>query len=144
MSEETMSAAEWQVMRVLWATPAATSQQIVTALQEGFDWQPATIKTMLGRLRKKGLLRMEKLGSKYHYTALITEEDHLSNQIDTLLATMCTTKHAKIVEQVLAKGSFSRSAIEQLNAQLTHLALTAPERLTCHCLAGQCTCHCHD
>ncbi len=58
--EQTISAAEWQVMRVLWAQPGATSQEIIQALQEGFDWQATTIKTLLGRLRKKNYLRMAK------------------------------------------------------------------------------------
>ncbi|WP_193437657.1 BlaI/MecI/CopY family transcriptional regulator, partial [Streptococcus suis] len=62
--EQTISAAEWQVMRVLWAYPGATSQEIIQALQEGFDWQATTIKTLLGRLRKKNYLRMDKETSK--------------------------------------------------------------------------------
>ena len=53
--EQTISAAEWQVMRVLWAQPGTTSQEIIQALQEGFDWQATTVKTLLGRLRKKKL-----------------------------------------------------------------------------------------
>ena len=51
--EQTISAAEWQVMRVLWAQPGTTSQEIIQALKEGFDWQATTVKTLLGRLRKK-------------------------------------------------------------------------------------------
>ena len=54
--EQTISAAEWQVMRVLWAQPGTTSQEIIQALQEGFDWQATTVKTLLGRLRKKNYL----------------------------------------------------------------------------------------
>ena len=56
--EQPISGAEWQVMRVLWAHPGSTSQFITQALQAGFDWQPATVKTLLGRLRKKHYLRM--------------------------------------------------------------------------------------
>ena len=64
--EQTISAAEWQVMRVLWAQPGTTSQEIIQALQEGFNWQATTVKTRLGRLRKKNYVRMAKETSKYH------------------------------------------------------------------------------
>ncbi len=40
-------------MRVLWAYPGATSQEIIQALQEGFDWQATTIKTLLGLRGRK-------------------------------------------------------------------------------------------
>ncbi len=70
MSEKSISAAEWQVMRVVWAHSGSTSNYIIRTLQEGFDWQPATIKTLLGRLRKKGYLEMEKIETTYHYRPL--------------------------------------------------------------------------
>lgn len=108
--EQTISAAEWQVMRVLWAQPGATSQEIIRALQEGFDWQATTIKTLLGRLRKKDYLRMVKEASKYHYYPLISEEEHLQGQVELLLATICSTKQGQVVENLLDTGIFSQKA----------------------------------
>ncbi len=108
--EQTISAAEWQVMRVLWAHPGATSQEIIQALQEGFDWQATTIKTLLGRLRKKNYLRMAKETSKYHYYPLISEEEHLQGQVELLLAAICSTKQGQLVEKLLDTGTFSKKA----------------------------------
>ncbi|HEL2436903.1 TPA: CopY/TcrY family copper transport repressor [Streptococcus suis] len=141
--EQTISAAEWQVMRVLWAHPGATSQEIIQALQEGFDWQATTIKTLLGRLRKKNYLRMVKETSKYHYYPLISEEEHLQGQVELLLATLCSTKQGQLVDKLLDTGIFSKKTLEKLAIKIRQLQESAPEHVVCQCLAGQCTCGHH-
>ncbi|HEL1557967.1 TPA: CopY/TcrY family copper transport repressor [Streptococcus suis] len=141
--EQAISAAEWQVMRVLWAQPGTTSQEIIQALQEGFDWQATTIKTLLGRLRKKNYLRMAKETSKYHYYPLISEEEHLQGQVELLLATICSTKQGKLVEKLLDTGTFSQKSLENISSKISQLQKTAPESIVCQCLPGQCTCGHH-
>ncbi|HFI0332918.1 TPA: CopY/TcrY family copper transport repressor [Streptococcus suis] len=141
--EQTISAAEWQVMRVLWAQPGTTSQEIIQALQEGFDWQATTVKTLLGRLRKKNYLRMAKETSKYHYYPLISEEEHLLGQVELLLATICSTKQGQLVEKLLDTGTFSQKSLENIVSKISQLQKTAPESIVCQCLPGQCTCGHH-
>lgn len=142
---QAISAAEWQVMRVIWAQPGVTSQVVIQALQEGFDWQSTTIKTLLGRLRKKEYLQMEKNGSKYHYWPLLSEEEHLESQIEGLLANVCSTKQGALVARLLDAGSFSQADFAELASKISSLKEQAPETISCHCLPGQCSCnqHCH-
>ncbi|MGT2965480.1 CopY/TcrY family copper transport repressor [Streptococcus acidominimus] len=142
--EQLISAAEWQVMRVIWAYPGCTSSQIIASLQEGFEWQATTIKTLLGRLRKKAYLEMKKKGSRYYYYPLVQEKEHVQRQLQTLLDTMCSTKNGELLGQLLEMGSFSRSDLEKLRDQIEEQLPFAPQRLQCHCLAGQCTCHHHE
>lgn len=141
--EQAISAAEWQVMRVLWAQPGTTSQEIIQALQEGFDWQATTVKTLLGRLRKKNYLRMAKETSKYYYYPLISEEEHLQGQVELLLATICSTKQGQLVEKLLDTGTFSQKSLEKIASKISQLQKTAPESIVCQCLPGQCTCGHH-
>lgn len=138
--EQGISAAEGQVMRVLWAQPGATSQEIIQALQEGFDWQATTIKTLLGRLRKKDYLRMEKRASKYHYYPLISEESHLQGQVEVLLATVCSTKQGLLVENLLDTGAFSKKSLTNLREKIQLMEVSAPDSIACRCLPGQCSC----
>lgn len=141
--EQAISDAEWQVMRVLWAQPGTTSQEIIQALQEGFDWQATTVKTLLGRLRKKNYLRMAKETSKYYYYPLISEEEHLQGQVELLLATICSTKQGQLVEKLLDTGTFSQKSLEKIASKISQLQKTAPESIVCQCLPGQCTCGHH-
>lgn len=141
--EQVISQAEWQVMRVIWAHAGASSQEIIAFLQEGFDWQATTIKTLLGRLRKKGYLQMQKENKKYRYYPLVTEEEQVSSQLATLLATMCSTKHAHLLAACLEAGDYSRADLDWLTSLLLQKRETAPSYIPCHCLAGQCTCGHH-
>jgi Predicted transcriptional regulator len=50
---ETMSKAEWQVMRIIWTLGQATSKEVIDILERKTDWKSATIKTLIIRLQKK-------------------------------------------------------------------------------------------
>ena len=69
-----ISEAEWQVMKVIWSRPPSTAQEIIEALAATSEWSPATIKTLLNRLVKKGALSFEKEGKSYRYAARASEE----------------------------------------------------------------------
>ena len=143
MNEQVISSAEWQVMRVIWAHPGVTSQQVIQGLEGEFDWQVATIKTLLGRLKKKGFVAMEKDDSKYHYYPTISESEHLKRQLTMILENMCSTKHGELVQDLLLQGQFSKADLADLAQQIADKSATAPETIPCHCLASQCTCGHH-
>lgn len=68
-----ISPAEWRVMRVAWTLGQVTSAQVIDALKQRVDWKPATIKTLLRRLVKKGALKTTQEGRAFIYTPLIPE-----------------------------------------------------------------------
>lgn len=70
-----ISEAEWQIMRAVWAKVPGTSSEIIKELNESTGWEPTTVKTMLSRLVKKGILRFEVKGRTYYYYPLISEQE---------------------------------------------------------------------
>lgn len=48
-----ISAAEWEVMRVVWTYGTVKSSDIIMILGKGRKWSDSTIKTLIGRLVKK-------------------------------------------------------------------------------------------
>ncbi len=69
-----ISESEWSVMKILWAENPATANGIVEALAGSTAWKPKTIKTLLNRLLKKGVVGYEKNGREFHYYPLIEED----------------------------------------------------------------------
>jgi BlaI family penicillinase repressor len=62
-------------MRVVWEhDDPITASEVVEALSATTDWSPATIKTMLSRLVKKGALTYEAQGKRYLYRAKVKRE----------------------------------------------------------------------
>jgi BlaI family transcriptional regulator, penicillinase repressor len=69
-----ISEAEWEVMRAVWAGHPATANEVVERLAGEKDWSPRTIKTMLNRLVKKRALGFTEEGKRYLYRPLVTQE----------------------------------------------------------------------
>ncbi|MFH0908314.1 MAG: BlaI/MecI/CopY family transcriptional regulator [bacterium] len=62
-----ISEAEWEVMKVIWEKSPVTAQDVIGKLGDRMEWSPRTIKTLLGRLVKKGALKFEAQGKSYLY-----------------------------------------------------------------------------
>ena len=78
MPNVSISDAEWQVMNVVWDGQPLTAQEVIGKLADQADqadWAPATVKTMLHRLVKKGVLTYELQGNRYVYRARARRRD---------------------------------------------------------------------
>jgi BlaI family penicillinase repressor len=64
---------EWRVMQALWEHGPQTANEIVTALFGEVTWKPRTIKTLIGRLVKKGAVKVTEEGYRYRYCAAVNE-----------------------------------------------------------------------
>ena len=73
-----ITAAEFEVMQIVWTKSPVVAQEIVKALEQDFHWTPQTVKTLLSRLVKKGALAFTKTGKRYLYTPLLSREDCLT------------------------------------------------------------------
>ncbi|MEW4354691.1 BlaI/MecI/CopY family transcriptional regulator [Streptococcus pneumoniae] len=136
-----MSQAEWQVMRVLWAYPNIRSTEVVSRLEEDFDWKPATVKTLLNRLKGKGLIQMEKLEGKFYYRAEVSEEWQWEEEWRAFLGNICQTNHGKVLLSVIESVSLSVRDLEVLKGLLDDKLISAPNQVACACPKGQCACH---
>jgi len=86
MKKLEISSAEYQVMKIIWAsvTPLNTNE-VVERLQTSTAWKPKTIHTLLSRLVKKGALQNEKVGRVFIYTSLVAESEMLAKENDNFL-----------------------------------------------------------
>lgn len=80
-----ISAAEIEIMQVLWQQSPLSADQIVDRLQQKKDTHPRTAKTLLNRLLKKQALGFHEKNRKYHYYPLINKTDFYREQSDAFL-----------------------------------------------------------
>ena len=69
-----ISAAELDVMSVLWQRPGLAASDVHESLGDEKDWTSRTVKTLLARLVEKGALRTEEDGRRYLYYPIIEED----------------------------------------------------------------------
>ena len=77
--------AEWEVMTVLWEHSPCTAADVVEVLQAKMHWHPKTIKTLLGRLLRKGVLKAREEGNRYLYSAAIPRQRYVAEESSSFL-----------------------------------------------------------
>lgn len=80
-----ISAAEWKIMKVLWAKSSQGAYDIVDALSRTEAWHPNTVRTLLTRLRQKRVLGIKKYKNLFLYHPLVSEEDCVHAQSESFL-----------------------------------------------------------
>ena len=62
-------------MEAVWQLAPCQANQVIALLNEKDVWHEKTVKTLLGRLVKKGALGYDKQGRSYIYTPLIAQDE---------------------------------------------------------------------
>ncbi|HSZ59159.1 MAG TPA: BlaI/MecI/CopY family transcriptional regulator [Tepidisphaeraceae bacterium] len=80
-----ISDAEWDVMQVLWETSRLTANEVVERVLARRNWNPRTVKTLLNRLMRKGVLGFEPEGKRYRYFPKVSREECVRNESRSFL-----------------------------------------------------------
>ena len=111
-----ISNAEFEVLDVLWEDHPATSNDVVVRLNDKKDWHEKTVKTLLGRLVKKGVLGFEKQQRQYLYYPLIAREDYTKKETTNFVSRLFKGKIAPMVAGFANQNSLSKQDVSELKA----------------------------
>ncbi len=109
-----ISDAEWQVMRVLWRKSPATVREVIEILSKKTTWKPETIRTLVNRLTKKKAIGFEKKGRRHYFYPLLSEQECVKTDTDSLLARTGTTMLKPILTAFIENEQLSDKEIEEL------------------------------
>lgn len=113
-----ISDSELEVMRVLWeAQEALPLTAIRQTLRERMGWEDSTIKTLLARLHKKGVVAQEKRGV-YYYTALVEEAEYNASTTQALIDRLFAGSARELVASLVSNRQLTPQDIEELRALL--------------------------
>lgn len=129
-----ISDAEWEVMRIIWTLETASSSEVIKELQAKKDWSESTIKTLMGRLVQKGLLRTKKAGRKFIYSPNVSQTEMMYTQTSEMLDKMCNMHKGELLIRVLKEIPLSKQDIATLEEELDDKKKTAPDMVPCNCL----------
>lgn len=137
---ETITDAEWEIMRVVWTKKETTSTEIIEILDSKMAWKPSTVKTLLSRLVSKDYLFTRKEGKQFIYQASVQEENAVREARNELLDKICNKKIGGMVYEIIKEKELSYTDIEKLEQLLAEKKKTAPGEVACNCIPGQCQC----
>lgn len=136
-----ISDAEWEVMRVLWTLNSATAHEIAAILGDKMDWKLATVKTLLGRLSKKEVIRSESEGKRFIYYPNVSETATVRSATENLFSHICAQKIGMTIADLVNEAQLTATDIAAINTALA--AKTPVENIACNCIPGQCECSQH-
>lgn len=112
-----ISAAESEVMQILWASPCLLSAEQVHAALAGLQpWQESTVKTLLNRLLKKRAVAAERDGRRFLYRPLLARGDYLHAQSTSLVDRLFGGRIAPLVAGFGERRKLSKTDIAELRA----------------------------
>ncbi|PCR99314.1 transcriptional regulator [Lactococcus fujiensis JCM 16395] len=132
MEEEcNISNAEMVVMRVIWSLGEARVDEIMNQIPEHLDWSLATVKTLLGRLVKKGMLATEKEGRKFVYQPLMKECTAVGLMGKSLLGKVCATKQSELIAGMIDFSELTDADVALLTESLAQKETISKVDCTC-------------
>jgi BlaI family transcriptional regulator, penicillinase repressor len=66
--KSTIHDTEWDLLEVLWQKERATAREVTEALAKKRGWAVSTVKTLLDRMVKKGLIAARQVGNVWEYS----------------------------------------------------------------------------
>ena len=109
-----ITAAEWLVMRALWAKAPLSTNEVVAALESRSDWKPKTIHTLLTRLVQKKALRAEKRGREYIYSPLVRANECEYEISRSFLSRFFDGELAPFLSRLVERERLTRKEIDEL------------------------------
>lgn len=110
-----ISAAEWEVMNVVWASePPVTSAAVYEGLSEEQEWKQKTVNTFLTRLVEKKVLTVTKLGNTNLYTPRLRREQCVAAEGDSFLNKVFQGAAGSLMLHFCEKADLSADEIKHL------------------------------
>lgn len=113
-----LSDAEWQIMNLVWDRQPIMAQDVIGELAEPCQWSPATVRTMLHRLVKKGALHFQAEGNRYWYRAAVRRADCVRRASRSFLERVFGGEAAPLLAHFVRNVQFTPQELAELRALL--------------------------
>lgn len=111
---ERIADSELEVMRVLWdAKTALPVAEIRTAICQKTGWEGSTAKTLLYRLKRKGVVAQEKR-DVYYYSPCVTEDEYNEYMTQALIDKLYKSSAKNLIASLVSSQKLSDDDITEL------------------------------
>lgn len=108
-------------MEVIWHKAPIASEEVVAALTKRTRWQEPTVKTLLNRLLKKGAVRVQKEGRRYHYFPVLQKDQWLASESKGFLDRLFDGRVAPLVSHFSKHRKLTKKDIADLKRLISEL-----------------------
>ncbi len=121
MKEIRIPESELEIMKTLWERAPQTLPEVVKNVQTANPWEPVTIKTMLGRLVKKGFVRQSGSRRSYLYEPAVSRDCALKSAGRQFAEKLFGGAPAAMISFFIKSGELSETDIAAIRRQIDEL-----------------------
>lgn len=112
-----LTEAEWAVLEILWSGERFALGEVTNALQPINGWSRNTVYTYLSRMKKKGLVDIDRMHAQ-PYSAAVSREDCAKKERDELLDKVYGGAAGELIAAFLKESTISHQEKERLQKLL--------------------------
>jgi BlaI family penicillinase repressor len=117
--ERGVTETELALLRILWAQGEATIRQLADRhYGKASVAQYATVQKLLDRLEAKGCVRRERKGRVRVFHALVSREDLIERQLESMVDSLCEGSMTPLLTQLVRAKRLTRADVEKLRRLL--------------------------
>ena len=105
---------EWAILRIVWQKQPCAAPTVQESLQKEKGWAYTTVKTMMDRMVKKGLLKTRKIRNLYLYSAALSESQAQKGEIMRTLKRAFDGTLTPMMQFLIENDELSEKEYEQL------------------------------
>lgn len=113
MKGNNISDSEWEVMKILWNKPYLTLKEISNSL-EYTHWGYSTIRTLVTRLKNKGVISADKSGGKFKYYAVVLEEECKKQKANNFIKRIFDGSISMLVSTLVNENNLNEEEYKEL------------------------------
>jgi BlaI family transcriptional regulator, penicillinase repressor len=117
-SNETMTPAEWKVMKIVWRQKGCAARDVYTEAGRSLGWAPTTAKSVLRRLVEKGHLTTTQVGNSFLYRPAESVVKSLLAAADALLDNVLEGTTGLVLTHMVEKSRLSEDELARLRKLL--------------------------
>ena len=88
------------MLEPLWRLGPLSARDLIDAVKARQAWGDATVKTLLGRLMRKGAIRSEKAEGRQRYSAALSRDDYVDSEVRALVERLFEGRPAGLLEHL--------------------------------------------
>ena len=111
---------EWAILQVVWEQEPCAAPTVQEVLREGKGWAYTTVKTIMDRMVRKGLLQTERVRNLYLYRAAITRQQAQQSEIRRTIKRAFDGALTPMMQFLIENESLSDEEYEELERLIRH------------------------
>ena len=109
---------EWAIIRAVWENEPCAAPTVQEVLEDEKGWSYSTVKTLMDRMKSKGLLRSERLRNLVLYRSAVSRTEARRSEISRMSRRAFGGSLAPMMQFLVGDGELSEADLAELESMI--------------------------